>query len=325
VARQDIPGRCAICHADVSRMRPFNLPTDQHALYQTSGHGKLLAQGDTQVAVCTDCHGTHKILSGQDSDSMVFWANVPQTCGECHGDAGLMSSYGKEARVLADYMNGVHGRELLEEQNRRAPSCTSCHGVHGATPPGIGDVTKVCGTCHSAVRSALQAGPHGGLASESGIPECTVCHGNHLFGAPRVESIQETCLDCHEETSTAPKVLERMSVLLDRAGEEVEKAQEMILLAKQVPLYVEGYQARLEQARTKLLEAEPVVHSLSLEELEPFTREARSLGEEIQAELQGELSERRFRRLGLIIFWFYVLLSVWILLRLRRRTLAGEV
>lgn len=323
IRRPEIPGRCASCHSDVSRMRPYNLPSDQYALYQTSQHGKLLAEGDARVAVCTDCHGTHEILPHLDPRSRVFWANLPQTCGECHGNADLMSGYGKEARVLSDYLSSIHGRELLENRNASAPSCINCHGAHGATPPGIGDVTKVCGTCHPAERSALQSGPHGALASGSGIPECTACHGNHRVQRARIEEIQGTCLDCHEEGSAAAGLLERVTVLVDRAREEVEDAQVMVELAREVPLYVEGYEARLEQARTQLLESGPVVHALSLEAVEPFAREARSLGEEIQADLHGELSERRLRRLGLIIFWFYVLLSVWILLRIRRKTAQG--
>ena len=43
-ARQDIPKLCASCHADEARMRPYNLPVDQYALYQTSGHGQRLAR-----------------------------------------------------------------------------------------------------------------------------------------------------------------------------------------------------------------------------------------------------------------------------------------
>ena len=38
IQRPDVPDLCATCHADAQRMRPYNLPTDQLALYQTSEH-----------------------------------------------------------------------------------------------------------------------------------------------------------------------------------------------------------------------------------------------------------------------------------------------
>src|SRR5512139_2169478 len=34
--RADIPALCGGCHADPKRMKPFGLPTDQYAQYQTS-------------------------------------------------------------------------------------------------------------------------------------------------------------------------------------------------------------------------------------------------------------------------------------------------
>ena len=93
-ARQDIPKLCASCHASEERMRAYNLPVDQYALYQTSGHGKRLASGDTRVAVCSDCHGAHDILPPSDPASRVFRINIPKTCGSCHGDSVLMKSRG---------------------------------------------------------------------------------------------------------------------------------------------------------------------------------------------------------------------------------------
>ena len=70
-SRKDIPALCATCHADPNRMKAFGLPTDQYAQYQTSEHGMRLAQGDSRAAVCTDCHGAHRILSPQEPTSPI--------------------------------------------------------------------------------------------------------------------------------------------------------------------------------------------------------------------------------------------------------------
>jgi len=90
-ARKDIPALCATCHADPNRMKAFSLQTDQYAQYQTSRHGILLAQGDTRAAICTDCHGTHRILTAQEPTSPTARRNIPATCGHCHSDKTLMA------------------------------------------------------------------------------------------------------------------------------------------------------------------------------------------------------------------------------------------
>lgn len=62
-SRAEIPNTCGVCHANVIRMNPYGLGTDQFARYLTSGHGLALTEkGDDRVAVCTDCHGIHEVL-----------------------------------------------------------------------------------------------------------------------------------------------------------------------------------------------------------------------------------------------------------------------
>jgi cytochrome c553 len=56
-------------HSNPIMMRPYNLRTDQLALYKTSQHGRLLYQkGDRNTATCVSCHGTHDIKSVNDPD-----------------------------------------------------------------------------------------------------------------------------------------------------------------------------------------------------------------------------------------------------------------
>lgn len=73
--RAQIDTLCADCHADA-------LET-----YLDSYHGKAFYLGDLQTAVCTDCHGGHRILAPSDPESRVNEANLIQTCGECHPGA----------------------------------------------------------------------------------------------------------------------------------------------------------------------------------------------------------------------------------------------
>lgn len=90
--RKQIVELCATCHSDQAKMKPYGIPTDQFALYRTSVHGQKWAQGDARVAVCSDCHGHHRVLAADDPKSPVFRENIPQTCGKCHANAEMMTS-----------------------------------------------------------------------------------------------------------------------------------------------------------------------------------------------------------------------------------------
>jgi len=73
--RAAIDPLCAHCHAE------------QLKTYLDSYHGKAFALGDAKTAVCTDCHGGHKILPPSNPDSMVAPQNLVATCGQCHPGA----------------------------------------------------------------------------------------------------------------------------------------------------------------------------------------------------------------------------------------------
>jgi predicted CXXCH cytochrome family protein len=317
-SRQDIPKLCASCHASEERMRAYNLPVDQYALYQTSGHGRRLAQGDTRVAVCSDCHGAHDILPPGDPASRVFRVNIPKTCGACHGDSTLMKPRGRRD-AFAEYMSSVHAHELFDQGNLRAPTCVSCHGVHGAAPPEVGDVDKVCGQCHTAERRYFTAGPHRHGMIDQGLPECASCHGDHAIAAARPERLESLCATCHGVGSQQEGLGKKLLTDYRNATREVEKADALIAKADQVPLQTEDYKARLEEARTYLREALPAAHSLQEETVAGFTARARSVGAEIEHEIYAKLGNLRVRKFVLILFWFYVLLTLVVLRRFRNR------
>ena len=314
-ARQDIPRLCASCHADETRMRPYNLPVDQYALYQTSGHGKRLARGDRQVAVCSDCHGAHEILSPRDPASTVYLLNIPRTCGRCHGDRAMMAPRGRDD-VLQQYQASVHARALFEQGNLRAPTCVSCHGVHGANPPNFGDIDKVCGQCHTAERRYLASGGHAS-ARGGGRPGCSSCHEAHQIQAARPDRLASSCAMCHEGD---PRRLELGRGLWSdyrAAAAEVDQAAALVARADAIPIQTEDYHARIEEARTYLREALPAAHSVQRDVEAGFTTRARAVGQEVQKEIQGKLANLRQHRYVLVAFWFYVLLTLFVLKRFR--------
>jgi predicted CXXCH cytochrome family protein len=315
-ARAAVPALCASCHADEQRMRAYDLPVDQYALYQTSAHGLRLKAGDTRVAVCSDCHGAHDILPPTDPASRVYVTNIPRTCGGCHADS---TRVGKANAVYNAYLTSVHARELLDKGNLRAPTCVSCHGVHGAAPPAVGDVNKVCGRCHTAEQRYFLAGPHPAGMAENKLPQCSSCHGDHAIAPASPDRLGKLCGDCHAEGGKEVALGGRMLEDYRGAADEIRGAEAVIARAEAVPIQTDDYHARLEEARTLLREALTSAHSVNPEVISGFTLRARSLGREIRNELQSKLGQIRTNKLLLILFWFYVLVTVGILRRLRDR------
>jgi hypothetical protein len=78
--RESIPDVCGKCHGEKS------------ATYEDTYHGKSVALGNDSRAVCTDCHGYHKILPKSDPDSSVNPQNIVATCGKCHDNANTKFS-----------------------------------------------------------------------------------------------------------------------------------------------------------------------------------------------------------------------------------------
>ena len=73
--RASIPQLCARCHAY------------QYKTYGDSYHGKATYLGDAKTAVCTDCHGGHRILAASNPQSTINKKNLVHTCSQCHPGA----------------------------------------------------------------------------------------------------------------------------------------------------------------------------------------------------------------------------------------------
>lgn len=174
-SRVEVPERCGGCHADVERMNPYGIRTDQLTRYLTSGHGKtLVGKGDDRVAVCTDCHGSHRIVHANDPRSKTHPLNVPSMCAACHSDHSLMEQYDLPVEVVDEYTQSVHGKLLFEQQDTGAPTCATCHGNHSAMPPGFATVGAVCGQCHEHATKAFDSSIHAEQEEHKG---CVQCHG----------------------------------------------------------------------------------------------------------------------------------------------------
>lgn len=75
---------CARCHDSVVINRKYGMPGQVVRTFFESYHGLAGRLGDTKVANCASCHGSHDILRQSDPRSSINHANLQKTCGRCH-------------------------------------------------------------------------------------------------------------------------------------------------------------------------------------------------------------------------------------------------
>lgn len=75
---------CAPCHDSAVLREKYGRPTERLKSFVDAYHGRKSGAGDTKVANCSSCHGSHLILPRMDERSSVNPANLQQTCAGCH-------------------------------------------------------------------------------------------------------------------------------------------------------------------------------------------------------------------------------------------------
>ena len=215
---------CVDCHKDVKSLAHETPPkkvtcAECHAnaqdAYAHSTHAKATKDGKSPAANCEDCHGgAHEIIAPGDPKSPVNHANIPNTCGRCHGQQFLMESNGVSNQPFISYQQSVHGR-AVENGSQQAAVCTDCHGSHEILPANEAkspiykfNVPATCGKCHADVANTFTQSIHGQAIARGNplAPVCTDCHGIHTIKAPGNPSSsvaeknlsRDTCAPCHE-------------------------------------------------------------------------------------------------------------------------------
>lgn len=232
---------CVTCHADIKgfphpertaeSLREFKLTyytvcqnchEEQFTQTLDSVHQKALAAGNTEAAVCTDCHNPHtqQRLTNPQSGELLDYArlHIPQTCAQCH------------SAIYDTYKESVHGKALTEEGNLDVPTCIDCHGVHNISNPTTASfrnsIPFLCAQCHTnnalmhkyglstEVLNTYVADFHGTTVvlfdktypdQPANKPVCTDCHGVHDIaraddpnkGLAVRENLLARCQVCH--------------------------------------------------------------------------------------------------------------------------------
>ncbi len=214
VNRSNIPSTCGRCHGQKFLMESNGETTQPFLSYQSSVHGRAVANGSQKAAVCTDCHGVHQILPASDPKSPISKVAVASTCGKCHTD------------VANTFTASIHG-QAIARGNMLAPTCTDCHGIHSIkrhtdpnSPVAEQNVSRdICARCHEGVRLSQEFGVPGnrvtsyfdsyhGLAAQGGsvvAANCSSCHGVHNIlpssdphSTINRANLDATCGQCHK-------------------------------------------------------------------------------------------------------------------------------
>lgn len=317
-ARSAIAPMCGSCHSDPVRMKAYGLSVDQVALYQTSGHGRKLAEGDPDVATCIDCHGAHESLPATDARSLTHLTNVDHVCSRCHGNANTVVGRRLKKDMTAEWSASVHGPLHAGHLPGKKPGCTDCHGVHGAAPPEAGASGAVCGRCHSAVRRAFDEGAHGLALDPKVRPECVTCHGAHSIRETDAKSLVTSCVKCHRKGSREEALGADMYREYRNALASIDKAVVLVARADAIPLPTEDYHARIRDAREELEGVAMAAHAAKIEAVREAAMRARSVGDEVQESVGQKLGLVAERWLLLAAFWLFTGLLLVVLNRWRR-------
>ncbi len=316
ILRSQIPALCGRCHSDGAFMRQYNpsLRIDQLSQYKTSVHGKLLAKGDTKVAVCIDCHGVHGLRPANDTRSKVHPLNIAQTCSRCHADAAYMKGYSIPTDQFAKYSTSVHHEAMVSRGDLSAPTCTTCHGNHGAAPPGVDSVQNVCSKCHVFQDQMYEKSSHKAAFESASLPGCVVCHGNHGIIHPTDAKLgtgpQATCMQCHSPGDSCDQARADMLRGLTQLDDAIKKAHDVLGVAESSGMEVS--QARLDedQARDALTKARVTIHSFRKDLVDHDLQEGLAIAAKNLQAGQSALAERDYRRKGLGFALVFILISV---------------
>jgi hypothetical protein len=318
-----IPGLCGSCHTRVDLMRPFDLPTDQLDQYWQSQHGQALLEGDSQVATCFDCHDGHRVLKTSDPASQVYPSNEPKMCAGCHADEALMEPYGIAVDEYELYEKSVHGEALLQKQDLRAPTCSTCHGKHGAAPPGFQQVANVCGQCHSATEDYYLQGAHRSGMTGEAAPRCVTCHGHHeVVRATRdlfLGTEERHCGSCHAPGSEIAGQVEAMHSALTAADEAYEAAESTIDEATERRLIMAEQEELLHKARTPLIESRALQHTVDLEQIQAKADESTELSQQAKESADEALQDLDTRYVGMIVALVLILITIAALVLIKRQ------
>ncbi len=305
--KKQIAQICGGCHADVEKMNFYGIPTDQLQRYKTSRHGKeLFNAGNNKVAVCNDCHTEHDVVPIADPNSPVYPSNVPKTCNRCHGNEKIMTPFGIPTDIFNKYKGSVHGKALFEKHDTGVATCISCHGSHGAVPPGVKEVAAACGKCHINEKKNFLESPHAKIEDAAKFNQCISCHSNHDIQPPGLDMYVQACGRCHAPQT--PEFLEGRKIwqVIKDAQDDLKATQGIVKQAGIEGIFVEEDTLVLEEIKTKVFEMGPTQHTLSFAKVNDLYAQAEGKFKQVRKNIETKRDNLKQRKLFLLPMWLFI-------------------
>jgi doubled CXXCH motif protein len=239
-----LQNNCVLCHSDSANQSGDTLFTVAAAATTPASHMNLKEVVEDvhfrNGLSCAGCHGGDPtadlghdhVKEWPEKDRQKNRAWVVLFCARCHSDPGKMHEFNPSLPTdqFAKFKDSPHGRTLLEQHDDRAPSCVSCHGVHGIRPAKDPQsmvyrqrVPETCGACHADPKimsgftradgsplptmqlAEYRTSVHGHallVRGDLGAPACNTCHGNHAASPPGVAQVSRSCSLCHSANAS---------------------------------------------------------------------------------------------------------------------------
>ena len=175
---------CTGCHRDVAKgkhpsrepiasRRDYSLKHNEtcsqcHAAkstaYEGSVHASMVAEGNGDAPVCSDCHSSHSI-----QQRSVYEPVSGEPCSGCHEP------------IYEAYAASVHGQarehgNVIREAHVQAPICADCHRAHDVSAVAATNYLRdTCLDCHDGAAVAHEEWlPNAGMHLSS--VACAACH-----------------------------------------------------------------------------------------------------------------------------------------------------
>jgi predicted CXXCH cytochrome family protein len=323
--RTAIAPMCARCHSDAVYMRKFSprVRVDEFAQYQTSQHGRRMAGGETRAATCSDCHQAHGILEIRDARSSVAPAHVAKTCAACHADAARMDPFKRSAAIPQEWGKSVHAAALLERGDKSAPTCSTCHGSHGATPPGIDAVANICSECHVREAELFRGSAKKALFASMGQGDCIVCHNNHQIEPPNDTWIgldeKAVCATCHDATVPGADAITTVRKGFDDLAVRMTAAREVLNRAETAGMLIEEGKLALHDATEAHVRMRVLVHAFAAPPFVEVLKTGLAAAEKAGGVGHAAMAELQYRRRGLAVATLVIIgFLVTLYLKIRR-------
>jgi hypothetical protein len=233
-----------------------------------------------------------------------------------------MSKYKIPTDQFAKYQKSVHYDALTRRLDLSAPTCASCHGSHGAAPPGVESVARACGSCHVVFQELFDQSPHKAAFETLGFPGCATCHENHEIGKPTPDMLGvgagAACVKCHTQGDAGYVAAQAMRRRMDELQSSLASADEIVRSAERYGMEMSDARLELAAANEQLVKAKTQVHRFRTDAV------GQPVGAGLAASRKGydlgvaALHERDVRRRGMLLSVAAIvvtILGLWLMIR----------